>query len=61
VPGPPHATLAASEATLEKHHFDSLPVVGPRGELLGAVNVIIELETILAGARRMSEGCGAAT
>jgi PAS domain-containing protein len=37
------------------------PLFGQRGELLGAVNVIIELETILAGARRTSEGCAPAT
>jgi PAS domain-containing protein len=36
------------------------PLFGGRGELLGAVNVLFELETILATARRSPEGCSAA-
>ena len=33
----PEASLAETEALLEKHDFNALPVVGPRGELLGVV------------------------
>ena len=33
----PETSLAETEAILEKHDFNALPVVGPRGELLGVV------------------------
>ena len=33
----PETSLAATEALLEKHDFNSLPVVGPGGELRGVV------------------------
>jgi len=33
----PDASLAATEALLEKHAFNALPVVGPGGELRGVV------------------------
>jgi CBS domain-containing protein len=33
----PDASLAATEALLETHDFNALPVVGARGELLGVV------------------------
>ncbi len=33
----PDASLAETEALLERHDFNALPVVGPEGELLGVV------------------------
>jgi CBS domain-containing protein len=31
----PDATLAEAEALFERHDFEALPVIGPKGELLG--------------------------
>jgi CBS domain-containing protein len=33
----PDASIAETEALLERHDFNALPVAGPRGELLGVV------------------------